>query len=131
MGSEMTAAAFGNIGEVNWPSILTAAKKLGMSAGVEDSTRVVVCSNCQTKNRVPASAHGVPRRGKRVEPALHDCDLTTLQLCGHIAVENLNREVEVISGNRMTEGLFCEVLRQIPASRSAMVSMAASGSSSR
>jgi thioredoxin 2 len=35
-----------------------------MSAGVEDSTRVVVCSNCQTKNRVPASAHGVPRCGK-------------------------------------------------------------------
>jgi thioredoxin 2 len=35
-----------------------------MSAGVEDSTRVVVCSNCQTKNRVPASAHGVPRYGK-------------------------------------------------------------------
>jgi thioredoxin 2 len=35
-----------------------------MSAGVEDSTQVVVCSNCQTKNRVPASAHGVPRCGK-------------------------------------------------------------------
>jgi thioredoxin 2 len=35
-----------------------------MSAGVEDSTHVVVCSNCQTKNRVPAVAHGVPRCGK-------------------------------------------------------------------
>jgi thioredoxin 2 len=35
-----------------------------MNAGVEDSTQVVVCSNCQTKNRVPASAHGVPRCGK-------------------------------------------------------------------
>ena len=35
-----------------------------MSAGVEDSTQVVVCSNCQTKHRVPASAHGVPRCGK-------------------------------------------------------------------
>jgi hypothetical protein len=36
----------------------------GMSAGVGDSTPVVVCSNCQTKNRVPAVAHGVPRCGK-------------------------------------------------------------------
>jgi thioredoxin 2 len=36
-----------------------------MSANVENSTtQVVVCSNCQTKNRVPASAHGVPRCGK-------------------------------------------------------------------
>jgi thioredoxin 2 len=34
------------------------------SAGVEDSTQVVVCSNCQTKNRVPAVARGVPRCGK-------------------------------------------------------------------
>ncbi len=34
------------------------------SAGVEDSTQVVVCSNCQTKNRVPSVAHGVPRCGK-------------------------------------------------------------------
>jgi ribosomal protein L37AE/L43A len=36
-----------------------------MSANVENSTtQVVVCSNCQTKNRVPAVAHGVPRCGK-------------------------------------------------------------------
>ena len=35
-----------------------------MSAGVGDSTPVVMCSNCQTKNRVPAVAHGVPRCGK-------------------------------------------------------------------
>jgi thioredoxin 2 len=35
-----------------------------MSAGVENSTKVVVCSNCQTKNRVPAFARGVPRCGK-------------------------------------------------------------------
>ena len=35
-----------------------------MSAGVESSTKVVVCSNCQTKNRVPAVARGVPRCGK-------------------------------------------------------------------
>ena len=35
-----------------------------MSAGVENSTKVVVCQNCQTKNRVPAFAHGVPRCGK-------------------------------------------------------------------
>jgi thioredoxin 2 len=36
-----------------------------MSAGSEDSTKqVVVCSNCQTKNRVPAEAHGIPRCGK-------------------------------------------------------------------
>lgn len=35
-----------------------------MSAGMGDSTQVVVCSNCQTKNRVPAVAHGVPRCGK-------------------------------------------------------------------
>ena len=34
------------------------------SAGVEDSTQVVVCSNCQTKNRVPSVARGVPRCGK-------------------------------------------------------------------
>jgi thioredoxin 2 len=36
----------------------------GMSAGVGVSPPVVVCSNCQTKNRVPAVAHGVPRCGK-------------------------------------------------------------------
>jgi thioredoxin 2 len=35
-----------------------------MNAGVGDSTQPVVCSNCQTKNRVPAVAHGVPRCGK-------------------------------------------------------------------
>ena len=35
-----------------------------MSAGVGVSTPVVVCSNCQTKNRVPVVAHGVPRCGK-------------------------------------------------------------------
>jgi len=36
-----------------------------MSANVENSmTQVVVCSNCQTKNRVPAVAHGVPRCGE-------------------------------------------------------------------
>ena len=36
-----------------------------MSANVENSTmQIVVCSNCQTKNRVPAVAHGVPRCGK-------------------------------------------------------------------
>ena len=35
-----------------------------MSAGVGVSTSVVVCPNCQTKNRVPAVAHGVPRCGK-------------------------------------------------------------------
>jgi thioredoxin 2 len=34
------------------------------SAGVADSTQVVVCSNCQTKNRVPSVARGVPRCGK-------------------------------------------------------------------
>jgi thioredoxin 2 len=35
-----------------------------MSADVGDSTQVVVCANCRTKNRVPAVAHGVPRCGK-------------------------------------------------------------------
>jgi thioredoxin 2 len=35
-----------------------------MSAGVGVSTSVVVCPTCQTKNRVPAVAHGVPRCGK-------------------------------------------------------------------
>ena len=36
-----------------------------MSANVEDSTtQVIVCSNCGTKNRVPAAANGVPRCGK-------------------------------------------------------------------
>ena len=35
-----------------------------MSAGAENSTKVVVCSNCQTKNRVPAVARCVPRCGK-------------------------------------------------------------------
>ena len=39
-----------------------------MSAGVENSTKVVVCSNCQTKNRVPAVARGVPRCGKCQTP---------------------------------------------------------------
>jgi hypothetical protein len=36
-----------------------------MSASVENTMKqVVVCSNCQTKNRVPAAASGVPRCGK-------------------------------------------------------------------
>lgn len=36
-----------------------------MSDNAENSTRqVVVCSNCQTKNRVPAVANGIPRCGK-------------------------------------------------------------------
>jgi thioredoxin 2 len=36
-----------------------------MSANVENSTtQVVVCQNCGTKNRVPATARGVPRCGK-------------------------------------------------------------------
>ena len=36
-----------------------------MSDNAESSTRqVVVCSNCQTKNRVPAVANGIPRCGK-------------------------------------------------------------------
>jgi thioredoxin 2 len=35
-----------------------------MSANAANSTKVVVCTNCQTKNRVPAVAHGVPRCGK-------------------------------------------------------------------
>ena len=40
-----------------------------MSANVENSaTQIVVCSNCQTKNRVPSVAHGVPRCGKCREP---------------------------------------------------------------
>ena len=40
-----------------------------MSANVENSaTQIVECSNCHTKNRVPAVAHGVPRCGKCHEP---------------------------------------------------------------
>ena len=40
-----------------------------MNANVEDSaTQIVVCSNCQTKNRVPSVAHGVPRCGKCHQP---------------------------------------------------------------
>ena len=40
-----------------------------MSAKAENSTtQVVVCSNCQTKNRVPSVAKGVPRCGKCREP---------------------------------------------------------------
>jgi len=40
-----------------------------MSANVEDSAaQIVVCSNCGTKNRVPAVAHGVPRCGKCHQP---------------------------------------------------------------
>ena len=40
-----------------------------MSANVENSTtQIVVCSNCQTKNRVPAAANGVPRCGKCHSP---------------------------------------------------------------
>jgi thioredoxin 2 len=36
-----------------------------VSPNAENSaTQVVVCSNCGTKNRVPASAHGVPRCGR-------------------------------------------------------------------
>ena len=36
-----------------------------MSENAENSTRqVVVCSNCQTKNRVPGVANGIPRCGK-------------------------------------------------------------------
>jgi thioredoxin 2 len=36
-----------------------------MSEKAEDSIGpVVVCSNCQTKNRVPSVAHGIPRCGK-------------------------------------------------------------------
>ena len=36
-----------------------------MSENAENSIRqVVVCSNCQTKNRVPAVANGIPRCGK-------------------------------------------------------------------
>ena len=43
----------------------------GMSGNVENSaTQVVVCSSCQTKNRVPAVAHGVPRCGKCHTPLL-------------------------------------------------------------
>ena len=36
----------------------TAAKK------AQGTTRVVVCPNCQSKNRVPSAAEGVPRCGK-------------------------------------------------------------------
>jgi thioredoxin 2 len=40
-----------------------------MSANVENSeTQIVVCSNCQTKNRVPSVARGVPRCGKCHQP---------------------------------------------------------------
>jgi thioredoxin 2 len=40
-----------------------------MSANLENSaTQIVVCSNCQTKNRVPAAANGVPRCGKCHSP---------------------------------------------------------------
>jgi thioredoxin 2 len=40
-----------------------------MSADAADSARqVVVCSNCGTKNRVPAAANGVPRCGKCHKP---------------------------------------------------------------
>jgi thioredoxin 2 len=36
-----------------------------MSTGVADrASQLVVCATCQTKNRVPASASGVPRCGK-------------------------------------------------------------------
>src|SRR5688572_33147009 len=36
-----------------------------MSENAKNSTsQVVVCSNCQTKNRVPVVAHGIPRCGK-------------------------------------------------------------------
>jgi thioredoxin 2 len=39
-----------------------------MSAGVENATPIVVGSKCQTKNRVPAVARGVPRCGKCQTP---------------------------------------------------------------
>jgi thioredoxin 2 len=39
-----------------------------MSVNAESATQIVVCSNCQTKNRVPSVAHGVPRCGKCHQP---------------------------------------------------------------
>ena len=50
------------------PERAAGGERSGMSAGVENSTKVVVCSNCQTKNRVPAVARGVPRCGKCQTP---------------------------------------------------------------
>ncbi|MCW3493321.1 thioredoxin [Microbacterium sp. SSM24] len=39
-----------------------------MSVTVSDPAKVVVCSNCGTKNRVPASADGAPRCGSCRNP---------------------------------------------------------------
>jgi thioredoxin 2 len=40
-----------------------------MSSNVENSEpHIVACTNCQTKNRVPATASGVPRCGKCQTP---------------------------------------------------------------
>src|SRR4029453_8708769 len=47
------------------PERAAGGERSRMSANVENSTtQVVVCSNCQTKNPIPAVAHGVPRCGK-------------------------------------------------------------------
>jgi thioredoxin 2 len=59
----------GEIKEDGRPSYRRAAlrQKEGsyMSANAEYSAKhVVVCSNCQAKNRVPPIAHGIPRCGK-------------------------------------------------------------------
>src|SRR5215213_6726921 len=71
-------------------------------------------------SEVERGVGSVPRRRQRIEPALHDRVLAALKLCVGIAVENLDREVEVVPGNGMMEGLFREVVRQIPSSRPAM-----------
>ena len=71
-------------------------------------------------SEVERGVGGVPRRRERIEPALHDCVLAALQLRVRIAVENADTEVKVVSGDRMMEGLFREVMGQIPAGRPAM-----------
>ena len=71
-------------------------------------------------SEVEGGIGGVPRRRERVEPALQDRVLATLQLRVRIAVEDADPEVKVVSGDRMMEGLFREVMGQIPSSRPAM-----------
>ena len=61
-----------------------------MSTTVKTPTKVVVCPNCSTKNRVPAAADGAPRCGNCQNPLPWVVDTSDARVRAHFGHE-MNR----------------------------------------
>jgi hypothetical protein len=106
------------------PSRLLALSREQPLRNVVDAASTGIKSAGVSQEACPGKAKcriaGVPFYGKRIEPVLHKPQLPAPKLYKNRAFEHLNNELNIISVNCVVEGLFRQVMRQIPSGGSAM-----------